>query len=83
MNSHKIIKSAISAAIALTVSCQAHNGEERPEMERCYGVAKAGKNDCGAATHACAAQSTKAGDPNEWLYLPKGTCQKIVGGVTK
>lgn len=48
--------------------------------EKCYGVAKAGKNDCAGAKHACAGQGTKAGDGNEWVKLPKGTCDRLVGG---
>jgi uncharacterized membrane protein len=48
--------------------------------EKCYGVAKAGKNDCAGAKHACAGQGAKAGDANEWVKLPKGTCERLVGG---
>jgi uncharacterized membrane protein len=48
--------------------------------EKCYGVAKAGKNDCAGAKHACSGQSTKAGDANEWIKVPKGTCERLVGG---
>ena len=48
--------------------------------EKCYGVAKAGKNDCAGAKHACSGQGTKAGDANEWVKLPKGTCERLVGG---
>ncbi|MBU2711147.1 DUF2282 domain-containing protein [Zooshikella sp. WH53] len=55
----------------------------KPEMEKCYGVVKAGKNDCGANGHSCAGSATKDGDPNEWLLVPKGTCNKIVGGSTE
>ncbi len=48
--------------------------------EKCYGVAKAGKNDCAGGAHACAGQSTKDGSPKEFLKLPKGTCARLVGG---
>jgi uncharacterized membrane protein len=57
----------------------------QPEVwEKCAGVAKAGKNDCGAldGSHKCSGQATKDDDPNEWVYVPKGTCEKI-GGVVK
>lgn len=56
---------------------------DKPKAEKCYGIAKAGKNDCGTASHACAGQSTKAGDPNEWMYVMKGNCDRIVGGMLK
>jgi len=49
-------------------------------MEKCYGVAKAGKNDCAGAAHACAGQSTKAGNPGDFLKVPKGTCERLVNG---
>ncbi|MEO8017981.1 MAG: DUF2282 domain-containing protein [Pseudomonadota bacterium] len=48
--------------------------------EKCYGVAKAGKNDCAGAKHACAGQGSKSGDANEWVKVPKGTCERLVGG---
>jgi uncharacterized membrane protein len=50
--------------------------------EKCYGVAKAGKNDCAGGAHACAGQSTKAGSGKEFVKLPKGTCERLVGGST-
>jgi uncharacterized membrane protein len=51
------------------------------EMEKCSGIVKAGMNDCGANGHACAAQAKVDNDPNEWVYMPKGTCEKITGGT--
>lgn len=50
--------------------------------EKCYGVAKAGKNDCAANGHSCAGQSKTDAGGKEWVKLPKGTCEKIVGGST-
>jgi uncharacterized membrane protein len=48
--------------------------------EKCYGVAKAGKNDCAGAAHACSGQSSKDGSLKEFVKLPKGTCERLVGG---
>jgi uncharacterized membrane protein len=49
-------------------------------MEKCYGIAKAGLNDCGTATNSgCAGSSTVDSDKSAWIYVPKGTCNKIVG----
>lgn len=50
--------------------------------EKCAGIAKAGKNDCGAldGKHGCAGQATVDNDPQEWVYVPEGTCDKIAGG---
>jgi uncharacterized membrane protein len=53
------------------------------DMEKCYGVVKAGKNDCQTANSSCAGTSTKDGQKDAWLYVPKGTCEKLVGGSTK
>lgn len=50
------------------------------DTEKCAGVVKAGKNDCGTSKHACAGQS-KADGGEEWVYVPKGACEKIVGGT--
>lgn len=48
-------------------------------FEKCAGIAKAGKNDCGTRQHSCAGMAKMDGDKEEWLYLPRGSCDKIVG----
>lgn len=53
------------------------------KREKCVGIAKAGLNDCGTSTHSCAGQATVDNHPEEWIYLPAGTCEKIVGGSLK
>ena len=69
-------------ALALTVTnAPAHAGKEG--FEKCQGVAKAGMNDCGANGHGCAGMAATDGDANEWIYVPEGTCDKIVGGSVK
>ncbi|GHA13069.1 hypothetical protein GCM10008090_23470 [Arenicella chitinivorans] len=69
-------------AVALSANANlAHAGKDG--YEKCQGVAKAGMNDCGANGHGCAGMAKTDGDANEWIYLPKGTCEKIVGGVVK
>jgi len=89
MKSKKIVNAAfatmigigLTGGIATTAVAASHQ-----KMEKCYGVAKAGKNDCGTTgtnAHACAGQSKVNGAGNEWIFLPKGTCEKIVGGSLK
>ena len=78
-------KTLLASAVALAVGgfIAAEPAQAAKEgVEKCYGVAKAGKNDCGnkAGTHSCAGQSTVDGDPGEWVYVPKGLCDKLVGG---
>lgn len=53
------------------------------EKEKCFGIAKAGQNDCAnlAGTHSCAGQAKKDMDPGEWKYVAKGTC-KQAGGLS-
>ena len=53
------------------------------KMEKCFGIVKAGLNDCAnsTGTHSCASLGKKDKDPAEWMLLPEGTCKKIVGGI--
>ncbi|MGE3319069.1 MAG: DUF2282 domain-containing protein [Candidatus Berkiella sp.] len=87
MDPKVIVQSALLAALALGVTtvngANAAPKVNKEGLEKCYGVVKSGLNDCGAEIHACASQSAKDGDPNDWIYLPKGTCEKIVGGKTR
>lgn len=48
---------------------------------KCKGIVRKGKNDCGANAHQCSGMAKKDRDPNEWIYVPKGICKKIAGGV--
>jgi uncharacterized membrane protein len=73
---------AIGGLLALGLSATAA-AAEAAKMEKCYGIAKAGKNDCQTATSACAGTSKTDGQKDAWIYVPKGTCEKIVGGSTK
>lgn len=73
---------ALSTAIATGIM-MASSADVLAEkkMEKCYGIAKAGKNDChsGPGT-SCAGSSKVDSQKDAWMYLPKGTCEKIVGG---
>ncbi len=53
------------------------------KMEKCYGIAKKGMNDCAGPSNPCQGQSGKDGDPTAWIYVPEGTCHKIVNGMIK
>jgi uncharacterized membrane protein len=53
---------------------------DKADMEKCYGVAKAGKNDCAGPAHACAGQSKVDAGGKEWISVPKGTCERLAGG---
>ncbi|MGH7121331.1 MAG: BufA1 family periplasmic bufferin-type metallophore [Acetobacteraceae bacterium] len=49
-------------------------------LVKCYGINAIGRNDCAAGAHSCAGQATIARDPNSFVLLPVGDCQKIAGG---
>jgi uncharacterized membrane protein len=73
--------------IALTAASLLAMGVASPAMaqdkEKCYGIAKAGQNDCAnlAGTHSCAGQAKVDNAPGEWKYVAKGTC-KQAGGMS-
>jgi uncharacterized membrane protein len=75
----------IAAALASVCAAQAGAADQETPMgpnadqEKCYGVAKAGQNDCGTATHGCAGEATADNDPAEWTLVAKGTCEKLGG----
>lgn len=52
-------------------------------LEKCYGVAARGKNDCAEGAHSCVGQSTRDRDPQSFVLVPKGDCQKLAGGKTQ
>ena len=74
---------AAVGAISLVAAGDAHAVPDQPEKwEKCAGIAKQGKNDCGSTDgrHTCGGKAEKDSDPTEWVYVPKGICDKIVGG---
>lgn len=81
MKQQDLIHAALAAVIALGATGAATSAlaMEKGDSEKCYGVVKAGKNDCQTATSACAGTSTADSQKDAWILLPKGSCQKIVG----
>jgi uncharacterized membrane protein len=81
MSSSKLLQSAIASvlAIGLAQAANAHDPKDDGVKEKCYGIAKAGQNDCGTARHSCAGKASKDNAPDEWKYVAKGTCQKLGG----
>lgn len=80
-------KAIIASAMAAVVSAGLSTGAvaaDKPKMEKCYGIVKAGKNDCGIpGANACSAQVHVDNDPKAWIFLPKGSCDKITGASTE
>jgi uncharacterized membrane protein len=75
-----LLISAMAGVVALGLASAGQAVAAEKKAEKCYGVVKAGKNDCQTSTHACAGQVKMDSDPMSWIYLPKGACEKIVGG---
>lgn len=71
---------AIAAALAAALAAPAVTVHAQGNMEKCFGVAKAGKNDCQTDHSSCAGTSKKDGQKDAWISVPKGACDKIVGG---
>ena len=82
-----VLHATIAGILAAGTSMAAGNAWAVPDQpknwEKCAGVAKAGMNDCGTSQHACAGQAKADNDGEEWIYVPKGTCDKIAGGKVK
>ncbi len=85
-NLDKLVASAMVCFFMLLNSNQALAGNAdtpTPATEKCYGVVKAGTNDCATATTSCAGSSTKDSQPDAFLFVPVGLCDKLVGGSLK
>ncbi len=81
INHQSILSAAVGGLIVLGTMLPLNSmAEDTPKGEKCYGVAKAGKNDCKTAASACAGSSKEDNDPSAFIYLPSGTCEKIAGG---
>lgn len=75
-----IVTTSIGAVLAASLASAAHAGPVKPQpnMEKCYGISLAGKNDCAAgAGTSCAGTSRANFQGNAWKYVAKGTCEKI------
>ncbi len=80
-NSERLLKLAVSSLLALGTAGVAGSAVAAdPEMEQCAGIIKAGKNDCATSTNACHGHVTSDANPEAWIYVPKGTCQRLSGG---
>jgi uncharacterized membrane protein len=85
-NSNVRLASAMAVALSLAVHTAAQAGPApvpKFEHEKCYGIAKAGQNDCQTTNSSCAGTSKRNSQGDAWLYVPKGSCDKVVGGSTK
>jgi uncharacterized membrane protein len=80
MKTKTLITTTLATLIAVGALANTSQAADEKGKEKCYGVAKAGKNDCASNGHACAGQAKSDRDPKDWNYVPTGTCERIVGG---
>jgi uncharacterized membrane protein len=77
---NNLLRTAMASVIALgTLSVAAPTFAADKNMEQCAGVVKAGKNDCATSSNACHSHVESDSNPEAWIYVPKGTCERIVG----
>ncbi len=86
MNQRLVISSALATVLAMGLAgaagaADAHDGKPEKGKEKCFGVAKAGQNDCAnlSGSHACAGMAKADGETGEWKYVAKGTCKELKG----
>lgn len=80
-NSQLIAQTALASLFAVSVLAISEPVEAgKKNLEKCYGVVKAGQNDCKTSNSACAGTAEVDAKPTAFLVLPKGSCEKIVGG---
>ncbi|NBW48495.1 MAG: DUF2282 domain-containing protein [Betaproteobacteria bacterium] len=80
MNQRALLAATAATLMSLTLASAPVAAQEK---EKCFGIAKAGQNDCANASgaHSCAGQSKVDMDKGEWKYVAKGTCEKMKGSL--
>ena len=79
MKSQKLVYAVMTTLLSANISALAQTNESST-MEKCYGIVKAGKNDCAIPNrNACSGRVKTDNDTQAWIFTPKGTCEKITG----
>jgi len=81
-NRQALIAAALATACATASTVAAAAQEKAAEKEKCYGIAKAGQNDCATGTHGCSSQAKSDNMAGEWKFVAKGSCEKAGGKTT-
>lgn len=78
MNQRALIAAAAASLLSTALVATPAVAQDK---EKCYGIAKAGQNDCAnlSGSHSCAGQSKVSDDPGEWKYVAKGSCKGMKG----
>ena len=80
MNQRTVITAAAASLMSLAMLSSPALAQNAAK-EKCFGIAKAGQNDCAnlAGTHSCAGQAKMDMDKGDWKYVPAGTCKQMGG----
>ncbi len=78
MNQRALVAAAAASLLSTLLVAAPATAQEK---EKCYGIAKAGQNDCAnlSGTHSCAGQAKVDNDKGEWKYVAKGSCKTMKG----
>jgi len=79
MKKQVLAATAMAAVLSFAITSAAQAADAK--TEKCYGVVKAGKNDCKTAAHSCAGASKMDGGA-EFVSVPEGLCAKLTNGTT-
>ena len=83
MTQRAMVAAAAASLMSLMSLAMVSMPAAAADKEKCYGIAKAGQNDCASLSgaHSCAGQAKVDMDKGEWKYVAKGTC-KDLGGLS-
>ena len=81
MNQHLVLSSAVASLLALGLVGKVAAADDHKGKEKCFGIAKAGQNDCAnlSGSHSCAGQAKVDMGVDEWKFVAKGTCKEMKG----
>ena len=79
----QLVTAAIAGVFAVTTLGVSQVQAQDDDLEKCYGVVKAGKNDCAGPGHTCQGQAKADADSGEFILVPAGTCERLVNGEVK
>ena len=84
MNKDLMARTAVAGLMSLgLVSAGSALAQDKKDMEQCWGISKAGQNDCGSnkTAHSCAGQSKMDYDANDFKAVKTGTCVQMGGSL--
>ncbi|MDE2370932.1 MAG: DUF2282 domain-containing protein [Burkholderiales bacterium] len=83
MNQRLVVSTVFASLLGLGLVGQAAAADMAKDAskEKCFGIAKAGQNDCAnlSGSHSCAGQTKTDGAADDWKYVAKGSCKAMRG----